>query len=139
MWALGTVLGRYLSREVEFHHIVSLRFFFGLVAAAIALPIMNAKAYAGGHDSLWIGYLAVVTGLAALSLYYIGLKRTPAMLSSVAELTYPAIAVIAGIYAYNSNLRWTQWVGVAIILATVTLLPFQRRRSVVAVPAMATA
>jgi drug/metabolite transporter (DMT)-like permease len=139
MWALGTVLGRYLSREVEFHHIVSLRFFFGLVAAAIALPIMNAKAYAGGHDSLWIGYLAVVTGLAALSLYYVGLKKTPAMLSSVAELTYPAIAVIAGIYAYNSNLRWTQWLGVAIILATVTLLPFQRRRSVVAVPAMATA
>jgi drug/metabolite transporter (DMT)-like permease len=139
MWALGTVLGRYLSREVEFHHIVSLRFFFGLVAAAIALPIMGAKAYAGAHDSLWIGYLAVVTGLLALSLYYVGLRKTPAMMSSIAELTYPAIAVVAGIYAYNASLRWTQWVGIAIIMATVTLLPFQRRRKVVAVPAMATA
>lgn len=139
MWAFGTVLGRFLSREVEFHHIVSLRFFFGLLAAAIALPIMNAKAYAGAHDSLWIGYLAVVTGFLALSLYYFGLRKTPAMMSSIAELTYPAIAVIAGIYAYNSDLRWTQWIGVAIIMVTVTLLPFQRRRSVVAVPAMATA
>jgi len=139
MWALGTVLGRYVSRDLEFQHIVALRFFFGLIASAIALPVMGAKAYAGAHDSLWIGYLAVVTGLLALSLYYVALKRTPAMLSSIAELTYPAIAVIAGIYAYNSHLRWTQWLGVIVIMGTVTLLPFQRRRSVVAVPAMATA
>jgi len=139
MWALGTVLGRYVSRDLEFQHIVTLRFFFGLVASAIALPVMGAKAYAGAHDSLWIGYLAVVTGLLALSLYYVGLKRTPAMLSSIAELTYPAIAVIAGIYAYNSHLRWTQWLGVLVIIGTVTLLPLQRRRAVVAVPAMATA
>jgi drug/metabolite transporter (DMT)-like permease len=139
MWALGTVLGRYVSRDLEFQHIVALRFFFGFVASAIALPVMGAKAYAGAHDSLWIAYLAVVTGLLALSLYYVGLKRTPAMLSSIAELTYPAIAVIAGIYAYNSHLRWTQWLGVVVIIGTVTLLPFQRRRAVVAVPAMATA
>ncbi len=131
MWGLGTVLGRYLSRDLEFQHIVSLRFFFGLVASAIALPVMGAKAYAGAHDSLWIGYLGIVTGLVALLLYYYALQRTPAVLASIAELTYPAIAVIAGIYAYNSHLRWTQWIGVAVILATVTLLPVQRRRSVV--------
>ncbi|HEY3544013.1 MAG TPA: DMT family transporter [Gaiellaceae bacterium] len=135
MWALGTVLGRYLSRELEFQHIVTLRFFFGLVASAIALPVMGAKAYAGAHDSLWIAYLAVVTGLVALSLYYVGLRRTPAMLASLAELTYPAVAVIAGIYAYNAHLRWTQWIGVLIIIGAVTLLPLQRRRKVVVVPA----
>jgi len=135
MWALGTALGRYMSRELEFQHIISLRFFFGLIAAAIALPVMGAKSYAGAHDSLWIGYLAIVTGLVALSLYYIGLKRTPAMMASIAELTYPAIAVIAGIYAYNSHLRWTQWIGVCLIIGTVTLLPVQRRRDIVKVTA----
>ena len=134
LWALGTVLGRYLGRELEFQHIVTLRFFFGLVASAVALPVLGAKAYAGTHDSLWIAYLAVVTGLLALSLYYVGLKRTPAVLSSVAELTYPAIAVIAGIYAYDSHLRWSQWLGVATIVAVVTLLPVQRRRSIVTLP-----
>jgi drug/metabolite transporter (DMT)-like permease len=55
------------------------------------------------------------------------------MLSSIAELTYPAIAVVAGIYAYNAHLRWTQWIGIAVIMGTVTLLPFQRRRRVVSV------
>jgi DME family drug/metabolite transporter len=134
LWAGGTVLGRYMGRELEFQHILSLRFFFGLIASAIALPIMGAKAYAGGHDSLWIGYYAIATGLISLALYYYGLKRTPAVLASLAELTYPAIAVLGGIYAYNAQLRWSQWLGVALIITVVSLLPVQRRRSIVAVP-----
>jgi drug/metabolite transporter (DMT)-like permease len=134
LWASGTVLGRYLGRELEFQQILTLRFFFGLLASAIALPVMGAKAYAGAHDSLWIAYLAIVTGLIALALYYVGLKRTPASLASLAELTYPAIAVIAGIYAYNSHLRWTQWLGIAMIIGVVTALPFRPRRKIVEVP-----
>ena len=130
LWALGTVLGRYLSRELEFQHIVTLRFFFGFVASAFALLVMGAPAYSNGHDSLLILYLALVTGLFALTLYYIGLQRTPAVLSSLAELTYPAIAVVAGIYAYGQHLHWTQWIGVATIVVVVTLLPVQRRRIV---------
>ena len=130
LWALGTVLGRYMSRKLEFQHILSLRFFFGLLASAIALPIMGASAYSNGHDSVLILYLALVTGLLALTLYYYGLRRTPAILASLAELTYPAVAVIAGIYAYDQHLRWTQWLGVALILGAVTLLPVQRRRVV---------
>jgi drug/metabolite transporter (DMT)-like permease len=135
LWAMGTVLGRYLARKLEFQHIVTLRFFFGLLASALALPIMSASAYSNGHDSVLILYLALVTGLLALTLYYYGLQRTPAVLSSLAELTYPAVAVIAGIYAYNQHLRWTQWLGVAAILAAVTLLPVQRQRAVVDAPA----
>jgi drug/metabolite transporter (DMT)-like permease len=133
LWALGTVLGRYLSRELEFQQILALRFFFGLIASAIALPVMGAAAYSNGHDSLLIVYLAIVTGLLALALYYFGLQRTPAVMASLAELTYPVIAVVAGIYAYSQHLRWSQWLGAAIIIATVTLLPFQRRRRVVEV------
>jgi DME family drug/metabolite transporter len=134
LWALGTVLGRYLSRELEFQHVVTLRFFFGLLASAIALPVMGAAAYSNGHDTSLILYLALVTGLFALALYYYGLQRTQAVLSSLAELTYPAVAVIAGIYAYDQHLRWTQWIGVAAILGAVTLLPVQRRRVVTETP-----
>jgi len=136
LWAMGTVLGRYLTREIEFQDVVALRFFFGLIASAVALGVMDQPAYSNGHDSLLILYLALATGLVALTLYYYGLQRTPAMLASLAELTYPAVAVIAGIYAYSRpgfqvHLTWSQWLGVAIILLTVTLLPVQRRRSVV--------
>jgi drug/metabolite transporter, DME family len=136
LWALGTVLGRYLSREIEFQHVLSLRFFFGFLASAIALLVMNQPAYSNGHDALLILYLALVTGLLALGLYYFGLQHTPAMMASLAELAYPAVAVVAGIYAYSTpgyqvHLTWSQWLGVAMILTTVTLLPMQRRREVV--------
>ena len=131
LWAMGTVLGRYLAREIAFQHVVALRFCFGLVASAIALPVMSAGAYSNAHDSLLILYLALVTGLIALALYCYGLQRTPALLSSLAELTFPAVAVMAGIYGYNAHLTSTQWVGVAVILTAVTLLPVQRRRDVV--------
>jgi drug/metabolite transporter, DME family len=131
LWALGTVLGRYMSREIEFQHVLSLRFFFGFLASALALLVMNQPAYSNRHDSVLILYLALVTGLLALALYYYGLQRTPAVLSSLAELTYPAVAVIAGIYAYDQHLVWSQWVGVALILGTVTLLPVRRQRKVV--------
>jgi len=131
LWAMGTVLGRYLTRVIEFQDVLALRFFFGLIASAVALGVMRQPAYSNGHDSLLILYLAVATGLLALTLYYFGLQRTPAMLASLAELTFPAVAVIAGIYAYSQHLAWSQWLGVAIILTTVTLLPAQRRRNVV--------
>lgn len=135
LWAMGTVLGRYLGRELEFEHILALRFCFGLVASAVAVAVMDAHWYAGVHASGWILSLALVTGLFSLALYYYGLRTTPAVLSSLAELTNPAVLVVAGIYAYNAHLLWSQWLGFAIIVAVVTLLPVQRRREVVRVPA----
>jgi drug/metabolite transporter (DMT)-like permease len=134
LWALGTVLGRYMSRELQFQHVLTLRFFFGLIACAIALPIMGAPAYSNGHDAALILYLALVTGLLALSLYYYGLQTTPAILSSLAELTYPAVFVVAGVYAYNAHLTWTQWLGIVLILGSVTLLPVRRREVVAEQP-----
>jgi DME family drug/metabolite transporter len=134
LWALGTVLGRYLGRELSFEHILSLRAFFGLIGSTFAVLVMHAHWYAGARASGWILSLALVTGLFALALYYYGLRTTPAVLSSLAELTNPAVLVLAGIYAYNATLTWSQWIGFAIIVAVVTLLPVQRRRVVRVAP-----
>ena len=67
---------------------------------------MHAPAYSNGHDSVLILYLALVTGLLALGLYYYGLQRTPAMLASLAELTYPAVAIVAGILRRTYTNIW---------------------------------
>lgn len=136
LWGLGTVLGRFLGRKLAFEHVTTVRFAFGLIASAAALPIVHAPVWAGVHDSLWITYLALVTGLLALALYYYGLKRTPAMLASVAELAYPATAVLVGIYAFNAHLRSTQWLGAAIVIAVVSLLPAPRRATLVKLSAV---
>ncbi len=136
LWGMGTVLGRYLSRKLAFQEVSTVRFAFGLIASAAALPIVGDKALASAHDSLFIALLAVVTGFLALNLYYYGLKRTPALIAALGELAFPVTAALVGIYVFNSNLRWTQWIGVAITVAVVTLLPV-RRREIVRAPALA--
>jgi DME family drug/metabolite transporter len=133
LWGLGTVFGRFLGRRLAFDHVTTVRFAFGLVASACALPIIGATAYAGAHDSLWIALLALVTGLIALGLYYYGLRRTPAMIAALGELAFPIVAVLIGIYVFGNTLTWTQWVGIAITVAVVTMLP-ARRRQVVEAP-----
>lgn len=130
LWALGTVLGRYLVRRVSFEHILALRFFFGLIGSAVAVLTLSAEWYAGPSASAWILSLAIVTGLLSLALYYYGLQRTPAVLSSLAELTNPAVLVLAGIYGYGIGLVWSQWLGFGIIVVVVTLLPVRRRQIV---------
>jgi drug/metabolite transporter (DMT)-like permease len=134
LWGLGTVLGRYLVRRVSFEHVLALRFLFGLAASAVAVVALDAEWFAGARASGWILSLALVTGLLSLALYYYGLQRTPAVLSSLAELTNPAVLVVAGIYAYDIGLVWSQWLGFAIIVLVVTLLPIERRRVVAETP-----
>lgn len=133
LWGLGTVFGRYLSRELPFEQVTTIRFVFGLVASACALPMVGAAALASAHDSFFIIVLALVTGVFALFLYYYGLHRTPALLSAIGELAYPLTAALIGIYVFDSSLRWTQWVGVALTVGVVSLLP-ARRRAIVRTP-----
>jgi drug/metabolite transporter (DMT)-like permease len=130
---MGTVLGRYLGRRLAFEHVTTVRFAFGLVASACALPIVAASAWSSAHDSLWIALLALVTGLLALGLYYYGLRRTPALLAALGELAFPVTAALIGLYVFNSSLRPTQWVGVGITVGVISLLPV-RHRELVRVP-----
>jgi DME family drug/metabolite transporter len=133
LWGMGTVLGRYLGRRLAFQHVSTVRFAFGLIASACMLPIVGASAFASLHDTFWIAVLALVTGLLALGLYYYGLRRTPAVLAALGELAFPVTAALVGIYVFDSSLRWTQWLGIAITVGVISLLPV-RRRGLVDVP-----
>ena len=133
LWGLGTVFGRFLGRRLAFEQVTTVRFAFGLVASACALPIVGASAFSNAHDSFWIAVLALVTGLLALGLYYYGLQRTPALLAALGELAFPVTAALVGIYVFEDSLRWTQWLGVAVTVGVISLLPV-RRREIVRVP-----
>lgn len=139
LWALGTVLGRYLAREMRFEHVTTLRFVFGLPASAIALLVLGAPAFASGHDTFWIAVLAVVTGLVALNLYYYGLKRTPAVAATLAELAFPVSAILVGYFKFGQTLTHWQWVGVVLTSLVVVLLPARPAETYEYVPAPAAA
>jgi drug/metabolite transporter, DME family len=137
LWALGTVLGRLLSQHLSFQHIVTLRFAFGLPAAAIALLVLGAPAFASGHDSFWIAVLALVTGLIAMGLYYYGLQSVPAVAATLAELAFPVTAILVGYFKFGQTLTGWQWIGVGMTTLVVALLPVRSRDTVdyVATPA----
>ena len=111
LWAFGTVLGRLLATRLRFQHVTALRFFFGLPASAVAVLIVGAPFFASAGDTFWIAALAVVTGLVALSLYYYGLQRTPAVIAALAELTFPVTAAAVGYFAFDATLDGSQWLG----------------------------
>ncbi len=139
LWALGTVLGRYLARDMRFEHVATLRFAFGLPASALALLVLGAPAFASVHDSFWIAVLAVVTGFLALGLYYYGLHVTPAVIATLAELAFPVSAILVGYFKFGQTLTGWQWVGVGLTSLVVVLLPARPVEELEVVPAPAPA
>jgi DME family drug/metabolite transporter len=130
LWALGTVLGRLLTTRLPFQHVTALRFAFGLPASAAAVLILGAPFFTSAADAGWIAALAVVTGLVALSLYYYGLQRTPAVIAALAELTFPVTAAAVGYLAFDATLDGSQWLGVGVTTLVVLLLPVTGARVV---------
>ena len=123
LWALGTVLGRFLALELPFEQVTAVRFAFGLPAALAAVLVLGAPLTASAHDELFIAVLALVTGLVAVLLYYYGLKRTTASVASLAELAFPVVAIAVGYVAFDATLTSTQVAGVALTSLVVLLLP----------------
>jgi drug/metabolite transporter (DMT)-like permease len=132
LWALGTVLGRFLSLELAFEHVTAVRFAFGLPASLAAALVLGAPLTASLHDELFIALLALVTGLVALLLYYWGLRRTTASVASLAELTFPVVAIAVGYFAFDTTLTSTQLAGVALTSLVVLGLPARARALVTA-------
>jgi len=134
LWALGTVFGRYLARDMRFEHVTTLRFVFGLPASAIALLVLGSPAFSSWHNSLWISVLALVTGFAAMFIYYYGLRSTPAVAATIAELAFPITAVLVGYFKFGQTLTGWQWVGVGLTTVVVALLPARPKDAVESLP-----
>jgi DME family drug/metabolite transporter len=123
LWALGTVLGRFLTLSLAFQQVTAVRFAFGLPASFVAVLVLGAPLTASWHDMVFIALLALVTGLVAVLLYYYGLQRTPASVAAIAELTFPVVAIAVGYVAFDSTLTASQFAGVALTSFVVMLLP----------------
>lgn len=132
LWAGGTVLGRFAQRELSAPHITTLRFFFGLVAAAVIAQSTGA----GLAFSPWTArnvvllvLLALIPGLLGLAVYYVGLRATPATRATLAELAFPLTAAVVGVGILGAELVWSQWIGFVLVLAAVTSLALHERHS----------
>ncbi|SDJ84313.1 Uncharacterized membrane protein [Actinopolyspora mzabensis] len=138
LWAAGTVLGRMLSRELAPMEVTTLRYSVGLPTVALVLLLRDGSITEGLSsigEALAVGWanlgglllLALIPGLLALSLYYLGLRATPAARATLAELSFPATAAIVGVGVLGETLTVTQWVGFVLLVVMITALGWNER------------
>lgn len=132
LWGLGTVLGRRLLGTIPFMTQTSLRFIVGLPMAAVLLQFFGAEGRlveARLADTPTLLALAVVPGLIAVSLYYRGLRQTPASTATLAELSFPLTAVVLGVILFDNPLAGTQWFGLVVLGLSITALGLAPKRA----------
>ncbi|RZQ65350.1 DMT family transporter [Amycolatopsis suaedae] len=134
LWAAGTVLGRLVSKTIAPREVTVLRFTVGLPVSAVIVAVQGVSFLPGWGNAGGLVLLAFVPGLLALSLYYLGLRATPAARATLAELAFPVTAALIGVSFLGAQLTLTQWLGLVVVIASVTALGWHekvRRKPVV--------
>ena len=130
LWAAGTVLGRLVATRLAPVELTTLRFAFGLPAALIIVLATGSPLWVPDLQStMSVVGIALVPGLLAMWLYYIGLRRTAASRATLAELAYPLTAAVVGVAFLDAQLIASQWIGAALVVGAVTALSWHESRA----------
>ncbi|HYH28858.1 MAG TPA: EamA family transporter [Pseudonocardia sp.] len=127
LWAIGTVLGRMVSVRIASRDVTVLRFAIGLPASAVVLLAQGAPVAVTPAQLGPLVLLALVPGLLGLTLYYIGLRSTAAARATLAELAFPVTATLIGVGLLGTRLEPSQWIGLLVVVASVTALGLRER------------
>ena len=118
MWGTSTAFSKYVLNKVSFLTATALRFF---LAPLFALGMVASNNQLGAMTSLsngqWmsLGIIVLTSGLLALAIYYYGLKKTPARVTTICELTWPASAIFIDYVYFHNPLSPTQILGVVLL------------------------
>ncbi|WP_308282803.1 DMT family transporter [Pseudonocardia nigra] len=127
LWGIGTVLGRMVSTRIASRDVTVLRFAIGLPASALVLAVQGAPVAVTPAQLGPLALLALIPGLLGLALYYVGMRSTAASRATLAELAFPVTAALIGVGVLGTDLTATQWLGLAVVVASVTALGLRER------------
>jgi drug/metabolite transporter (DMT)-like permease len=130
LWAAGTVLGRLVATRLTPVELTTLRFGFGLPAALIIVIASGSPYWVPDLAStVSVIGIALVPGLLAMWLYYVGLRRTAASRATLAELAYPLTAAVVGVAFLDAKLDGSQWMGAILVVGSLTSLSLHEARA----------
>ena len=122
VWAVSTSFSKIVLSKVSFWTATSLRF---ILAPVFALIFVFSNNQQGSlmliSTAQWFSLLTITftTGMVALVIYYYGLRKTPARVSTICELTWPASAIFIDFFLYKQGLSVTQIVGVILLFFSI--------------------
>ena len=140
LWGASTVLGKFVLGTIDFKLMTALRF----VGAFIFLLLLNSTQGSFPDassftwtDALFIGIVAITSGVVSLFIYYKGLETTNASVATIAELGFPMAAIFVNwLFIPNAALVPMQFVGVAILLFAIWRLAAYNKETSVSVSAV---
>ncbi|BBL80256.1 EamA family transporter [Rubrobacter xylanophilus] len=132
LWGSSTVLGRLVLRNVPFHTLTGARLLLALPLLAGIVLAQGTLGQVGeglaSHPGRLV-LLALLPGLLALLLYYRGLSATRASYATLAELAFPATAVVLNWAFLDVGISPGQLVGFLLLWAAVLYLSHLNARS----------
>lgn len=122
LWGGSTAISKYVLNKVSFLTATALRFFlapvfaFAFIASNNQIPALFTLT-----QPQWISLLLITlsTGMVALAIYYYGLKKTPARVTTICELVWPASAIFIDYFYFHKGLSPTQILGVLVLLLAI--------------------
>jgi drug/metabolite transporter (DMT)-like permease len=127
-WGSATTFGKYSIKNISFGLLAALR--FGLTVLIMFIPAIKYFSNMSAVSSTqWSTLIIIVftSGALAMFLYYYGLKKIPASLATLCELSWPISAVILDYFLNHNILSWTQIIGTLIVLACVIKITYLNR------------
>ncbi len=118
-WGTSTAISKLVLNKVSFVTGTALRF---LLAPVFALAFIISSNQTAALTQLTIPQFQTLllitfsTGMVALLFYYYGLKRTPARITTLCELVWPASAIVIDYFLYHKGLTLTQVIGIGALL-----------------------
>jgi drug/metabolite transporter (DMT)-like permease len=132
LWGSSTVLGRLVLKDVPFYALTGARL---LLAVPLLAGIVVAQSSVGGLAAGFASepgrviLLALIPGLLALLLYYRGLTGTRASYATLAELAFPATAVVLNWTFLGVGVSANQLLGFVLLWGAVFMLGYLNARA----------
>jgi drug/metabolite transporter (DMT)-like permease len=127
LWGSSTVLGRLVLKDVPFYALTGARLFLAVpLLAGIVVAQSSVGGLAAGFASEpgRVILLALIPGLLALLLYYRGLTGTRASYATLAELAFPATAVVLNWTFLGVGVSANQILGFVLLWGAVFMLGY---------------
>ena len=118
-WGSSTALSRLTLLNHSNTFITGMRFLLTVPIALLFVFALGASDSVGAVTLSHFGYLALIafsTGMAALWIYYKGLRTTPVRIAAIVELAFPMTAVVIDYFLYGVVLHISQYLAAAVLL-----------------------